>query len=152
LGFDAITALAQMPDVRAADAYFEGMASKNAKQRDDCTKAIATLSKAALPAVEARLAAKPALPAHVVLQFQKVHNSGAEDKNNPLSGVAAKEIRVEDFAAATINEKGNAQRGRQIFLDAKGAACIKCHRVGKEGGEVGPDLSGIGLKYNRNQL
>jgi len=51
-----------------------------------------------------------------------------------------------------LNEKGDSQRGRQIFFDAKGSACVKCHRIGKEGGEVGPDLSGIGLKYNRNQL
>ena len=37
-------------------------------------------------------------------------------------------------------------------MDVKGAACIKCHKVGTDGGEVGPDLRGIGAKYNRAQL
>jgi putative membrane-bound dehydrogenase-like protein len=150
--FDAISALAHMPDVRAADVYLEGMASKNKKQRDDCTRAMASLKKDALPAVEARLKRKPALPANVVLQLQKIYKNVPEAKTSPLFGIAAKEIRAEDFAAAAVNENGNAKRGRQIFFDAKGSACARCHRVGKEGGEVGPDLSGIGLKYNRNQL
>ncbi len=150
--FDAINALALMPDVRAADVYLEGMASKNNKQRDDCTKAIATLKKDALPAIEARLSRKPMLAANVVLQLQKIYKNVPEAKASPLLSIAAKEIRVEDFAAAAANEKGSAQRGRQIFFDAKGSACVKCHRIGKEGGEVGPDLSSIGLKYNRNQL
>ena len=48
--------------------------------------------------------------------------------------------------------KGDADRGRKIFYDAKGAACSKCHSVHKEGGDVGPDLSSIGFKYNRLQL
>jgi len=90
--FDAINALAQMPDVRAADVYLEGMGSKNNKQRDDCTKAIATLKKEALPAIETRLSRKPALSANVVLQLQKIYKNVPEAKTSPLLSIAAKEI------------------------------------------------------------
>jgi putative heme-binding domain-containing protein len=38
---------------------------------------------------------------------------------------------------------GDAQRGRGIFFGKK-VACATCHRIGGQGGEVGPDLTKIG--------
>ena len=152
LRFEALRALTRMPDSRAAAVYLDGLSSKNQKQRDECLRALASIKKDALPVVEARLQKKPALAASVVLQLQKIYKDVPEAKASALFNLAAKEINVDEFAAASINEKGNADHGRAMFLDLKGVACAKCHRVGKEGGEIGPDLSGIGLKYNRNQL
>jgi putative heme-binding domain-containing protein len=40
-------------------------------------------------------------------------------------------------------EGGDADRGRSVFLSSK-TACSTCHRVGSEGGHVGPDLTTIG--------
>ena len=39
--------------------------------------------------------------------------------------------------------KGDPQRGRDVFFSKK-AACAGCHRMGDQGGSVGPDLSQIG--------
>jgi putative membrane-bound dehydrogenase-like protein len=150
--FEVANALAQMPDARAADVYLEGMESKNNKQRDDATRALAAIKAEALQAVEQRLNRKPPLAAAAVLQLQKIYKNVPEASKSALFTIAAKEVKVEDFMAASLNEKGDGNRGRKIFADVKGVACIKCHRVGKEGGEVGPDLGGIGVKYNRNQL
>jgi putative heme-binding domain-containing protein len=47
---------------------------------------------------------------------------------------------------------GDAARGRSLFADPKGVACIKCHKVGGEGGEVGPDLTGVGVKYGKDHF
>jgi putative heme-binding domain-containing protein len=47
---------------------------------------------------------------------------------------------------------GDSGRGRRLFADLKGLACIKCHAVGKEGGTVGPELGSIGSKYPRDEL
>jgi len=47
---------------------------------------------------------------------------------------------------------GDAARGLALFSDPKGVACIKCHRVNGEGGEVGPDLTGVGLKYAKDHF
>src|SRR5262249_34190268 len=38
---------------------------------------------------------------------------------------------------------GDAQRGRALFFGKK-VACAACHRIGQEGGMVGPDLTRIG--------
>jgi putative heme-binding domain-containing protein len=38
---------------------------------------------------------------------------------------------------------GDAQRGRKLFFGKK-VACATCHRVGREGGQVGPDLTKLG--------
>jgi putative heme-binding domain-containing protein len=41
--------------------------------------------------------------------------------------------------------QGNPENGKKIFFDPEGKVnCSKCHHVGKEGGNVGPDLSFIG--------
>lgn len=40
--------------------------------------------------------------------------------------------------------EGDSLRGRALFFDASGpAACVTCHRVGDEGGEVGPDITSV---------
>jgi putative heme-binding domain-containing protein len=54
-------------------------------------------------------------------------------------------------AAALLARKGDAARGRELFLKS-GSLCVNCHKVGTTGGAVGPDLSQIGKKYNRAQL
>ena len=44
---------------------------------------------------------------------------------------------------------GNSRRGQQIFKNANGVNCIRCHRINGQGGLVGPELTGIGTKQNR---
>jgi putative heme-binding domain-containing protein len=48
--------------------------------------------------------------------------------------------------------RGDTTRGRRLFFQAQGVQCKSCHQIDKEGGDVGPDLSAIGKKYNRTQL
>jgi len=40
------------------------------------------------------------------------------------------------------NTQSNGQRGKEIFT----VACAACHRVQGEGGEIGPQLDGIGMR------
>jgi len=56
--------------------------------------------------------------------------------------------------AALLTRKGNAEKGRQIYQASikNDVQCMKCHRVGGEGGNVGPDLSAIGSKESREKL
>jgi putative heme-binding domain-containing protein len=45
--------------------------------------------------------------------------------------------------AAEVRERGDAKRGRDIYRRAD-LACTACHRVGDEGGQLGPDLTNLG--------
>ncbi|MBI5799953.1 MAG: HEAT repeat domain-containing protein [Verrucomicrobia bacterium] len=47
---------------------------------------------------------------------------------------------------------GNVASGRKIFLERVEASCARCHKVGPEGGEVGPVLDGIAAKQTREYL
>ena len=47
---------------------------------------------------------------------------------------------------------GDAKRGSQLFLNTAGVQCKNCHQVGKQGKVLGPELTQIGKKYNREQL
>lgn len=47
---------------------------------------------------------------------------------------------------------GDAKAGREIFLNKTEAACLRCHKVQGLGGDVGPDLAGIGAKQTREYL
>ncbi len=44
---------------------------------------------------------------------------------------------------------GDADEGKKIFLERAEASCVRCHKVQGEGGDVGPDLTGIGSKRER---
>ncbi len=52
---------------------------------------------------------------------------------------------------------GNAQRGRAIFTDKAETECLRCHKAriwsGEiPGGDVGPELTGIGARHDRRYL
>src|SRR5262249_10035381 len=47
---------------------------------------------------------------------------------------------------------GNAEKGRKIFFENSEVSCLRCHKVQGTGGEVGPDLTGIGAKEKREYL
>src|SRR5438128_6196255 len=52
---------------------------------------------------------------------------------------------------AAMNNGGNPDRGKKVFLSAI-AQCAPCHKVHGQGGDVGPDLSQIGGKFDRTHL
>jgi quinoprotein glucose dehydrogenase len=47
---------------------------------------------------------------------------------------------------------GDAERGRQVFLNKAAVSCQRCHKLDGEGGEVGPPLNGLGGKQKRDYL
>ena len=47
---------------------------------------------------------------------------------------------------------GNEARGKEIFFGRSEVSCRRCHKIDDNGGEVGPDLSRIGLDKTREYL
>jgi putative heme-binding domain-containing protein len=49
----------------------------------------------------------------------------------------------------SVGGKRSMEHGRQAFAAAQ---CLACHRLGKDGGAVGPDLTGVSRRFNRHDL
>ncbi|WP_246146300.1 PVC-type heme-binding CxxCH protein [Rubripirellula lacrimiformis] len=47
---------------------------------------------------------------------------------------------------------GNVQRGSKLFLEKTELSCLRCHKIDRAGGEVGPNLTVIGKTRDRRYL
>lgn len=54
------------------------------------------------------------------------------------------------FGAALLG--GDAERGRDVMYNAPAAQCIRCHAIDGQGGDVGPELAGIGSRLSRGAI
>lgn len=81
-------------------------------------------------------------------------------KTNPAVAVAlqdaqamlAKDPTDPASAFADCLSGGDRVRGQNVFMTHLGAQCIRCHRIGREGSDVGPNLQDIGLKREPNHI
>jgi putative membrane-bound dehydrogenase-like protein len=67
-----------------------------------------------------------------------------------LAPMRSKGMTVADYQDALFG--GNAQLGRRYFMTSSAAECVRCHSIGGQGGEVGPNLSNIGNVLSREQI
>ena len=58
----------------------------------------------------------------------------------------------ERLIAYALKSRGDVNRGREVFAAADKSQCVRCHRLGTEGGRIGPDLTGIGSRFSRIHL
>jgi len=90
------------------------------------------------------------------LQFELLEAAGKRSSPSIKEKVQKHEAsRLKDDELAAYRELlsgGNATAGRQVFFERPEASCVRCHKVGAEGGEVGPVLDGIGAKQTREYL
>jgi putative heme-binding domain-containing protein len=68
----------------------------------------------------------------------------ADDRIKRLGSV----VHPEQILAMT----GDSARGRAVFFQTAGVSCSNCHRIHKDGKDVGPELTAIGKKLTRAQL
>lgn len=54
--------------------------------------------------------------------------------------------------ATLAKRRGNSDRGKSLVFTHKDVACTRCHTIQGYGGQIGPDLSTIGVKGSRENL
>ncbi|MDB5323719.1 MAG: putative rane-bound dehydrogenase [Phycisphaerales bacterium] len=152
IGNDAIRALCAMPTIKALDAYLAGVSSPDGGLRSDARKAITSIKKEALPLIEARLDTNP-LSTQAISEIQGVYAKEIPEKDraSKLWKFDTKKLAPEAFANFAKANHGNADNGKKLFKN-ENLACIKCHKIGNEGADIGPLLSGVGAKYDRTFL
>lgn len=47
---------------------------------------------------------------------------------------------------------GDAEMGRKVFVERAELACVRCHKIQGSGGDVGPELAGLGKRVNREYI
>ncbi len=47
---------------------------------------------------------------------------------------------------------GSAARGKEIIFNHGAALCTQCHKIGKTGGDAGPNLAGIGARHDAEYI
>ncbi len=140
---EAISALTKLPDLRALDAYVDGLAEKNPTLRDSCAKAIGALK----PESQKQLAEH--------LPFARVPATAAEELRKlfgPEFIAQSSDLSPERYDAFAQHHDGVAAHGKEIFSDPNGVGCSRCHTIAGKGGDLGPDLSHIGANYKRAEL
>jgi quinoprotein glucose dehydrogenase len=55
-------------------------------------------------------------------------------------------------AQRELLEGGDLREGKRIFYEHAGVACLRCHKIAKDGGEVGPSLAGLGSRMTRSKI
>lgn len=91
-------------------------------------------------------AAKNAKKSGAVDERSKPGTIVTTSKFEPIVAAAGRIRATREFVATLakeVSEKGNAQRGAEIFRRAN-LTCTVCHRVGETGGVIGPSLDAIG--------
>lgn len=123
-------------------------------------QALRSLGKLGTPPADAILAAwidrlvtgelPPALALDVI--------EAAESRENPELRKRLETYREQGDADdpltpfRSVLHGGDAERGRDLFRNHQQIYCIRCHRVGAEGGDVGPDLTTIAKDRDRPYL
>jgi quinoprotein glucose dehydrogenase len=89
---------------------------------------------------------------HLDLLDAAAKHTSAEVKEKLARHEAArpKDDHLAPYREALVG--GDAESGRRIFQLRAEVYCVRCHKVHGEGGEVGPDLTGIGGKQKRDYL
>lgn len=145
----AMNALTDLPDIRAIDAYLEGLASANIALRDKCRNSIGNLAGEALPLLQTR---RDRITAQVVGELRRIYESNTVALRKPLFVNAPRFDGPDDFERYALHHSGDPWRGQQLFFDLSSVACIKCHAVAGHGGALGPDLTTIGAQFGRAAL
>ncbi|MCA8986624.1 MAG: hypothetical protein KDA78_03230, partial [Planctomycetaceae bacterium] len=75
-------------------------------------------------------------------------HSGHSEPSGSIPEYSAEAVQA---ALTEANEKGDRHRGLMVFARAK-TACVSCHKIGKQGGEIGPDLSRLARERKPQEI
>lgn len=152
-----VTTQADM-DTAAKQAIAEaaGRVIQRARKRSTLIKQLLADARGAVALARAeRQARLPPAVSTPLLKAAAEHSSIAvRDLFEPFLPDDQKTQRLGDSidAAALLRRAGDPARGKDLFLNVKGIQCRNCHRVGKQGKQLGPDLTQVGKKLNKGKL
>lgn len=139
-----------------AEAEAAGRVTQRARRRAQLIKELLADPRGAISLLRAQREMRiPEAVSKAVIQAATRHESIAvRDLFEPLLPDDQKTERLGDSidAGQLLQLTGDAARGQQLFLKGDGIQCRNCHRFGKQGKQLGPDLTQIGKKLTREKI
>ncbi|WP_253159882.1 PVC-type heme-binding CxxCH protein [Stieleria tagensis] len=159
----AIESLVEQDPSAALTVIQQRLNSKTVAVRQACVAALAALANESADATLIELGHRfadgslsEALRLDVWNALQSRQSQSPELKQllqRLAAGSALATIESDKFKAfALCGEGGDADRGEEIFRTDLRAQCSRCHRTGKKGSDIGPELSKIAKKRDANYL
>jgi quinoprotein glucose dehydrogenase len=93
---------------------------------------------------------EPELRLDVLLAARGREDAAVRDRLAQYESSRPKDDPIAAFREALAG--GDRERGRTLFRENAAVYCLRCHKIDGDGGEVGPDLTGIGTKQSREYL
>lgn len=146
---EATATLILMPDRRALDLYLERLGSRQPFARAEARQALSRIRDEVLPQLTNRFTT---LPPETLAELQQVYRAHPGANAAGLFAMATPRPAPEAYLTNALVTPGDPTRGRALFHDPSGVACITCHRVQGVGAAIGPDLSGAGAQFDRRTL
>lgn len=82
-----------------------------------------------------------------------VRTSGDQSLNEKLDSVLKQKAEQNPLAPWELAiDGGDVARGAEIFFTKTELSCVRCHKVGSQGGEVGPNLTQIAKEKDKKYL
>lgn len=79
---------------------------------------------------------------------------GSDSVGQQLKKYTSSMVKTSDPVSVFLDAKvgGDHDAGAKIFKGKTEVSCVRCHKIDGTGGEVGPDLSGVAIRRNRQYL
>jgi quinoprotein glucose dehydrogenase len=143
-----------------AEAVAQALAALDTGEIADRRAAFQSLATFNDPSVEKALGkwvdrlASGKVPAALQLDVLEAAAASKDDKIAKKLAEYQKSKKADDPMARFREclEGGDSAAGRLVFFEKAEAACLRCHKVKGEGGDVGPDLAGIAAKHDRTYI
>ncbi len=75
------------------------------------------------------------------------------EPSEPILAATTRPAGREGLRTFALNHSGDSRKGEELFFDAKGLNCARCHAAeGRGAANVGPDLTGLALKYDKAEI
>ena len=159
---EALTLLADINPELATPYIQTALDSKNQNEQQQAVRAIDKLAPATARDLlinlnQGWMAQK--LEPHLQLEVGETTDEILQRAEGNLPELAQLATAIRDAHAndplgqyAVAQAGGNIERGRLLFHNSNDLSCLRCHKVQKKGGEVGPDLSEIGKEKTPDYL
>ncbi len=147
--------LAKTQPERAVPLFGKVLTSGSIRERQGALNVLADLARADADALIARHLKANDLPPEVELDLLDAASRRSVDPAiksalDAHEAATSKGNALGDYRPTLVG--GDSARGRALFQNNAAVYCVRCHKLNGQGGEVGPDLTGIGKKQTREYL